>query len=212
VTESIIDLRGEMPSVRDQGQRDTCVSFALTCAHEHSRNAGASLSEQFLHWNARQIEAFPSGGTTIANAAKAISTSGQPPTDTWPYDPSTEQGDPPAACFIERFFADLTPLADGAVAAVRLELATGRPVVVGIPVWSALRKFELNSAGVVPLPATALPRASHAVAIVGHDDQRSALLVRNSWGTSWGQNGYAWLDDTILNHIKSFWTLRPLTT
>jgi C1A family cysteine protease len=39
----------------------------------------------------------------------------------------------------------------------------------------------------------------HANVAVGYDDtiniggQQGALLVRNSWGTGWGLQGYAWL-------------------
>jgi len=33
----------------------------------------------------------------------------------------------------------------------------------------------------------------HALVAVGYDDQKEALLVRNSWGEAWGSKGYAWL-------------------
>lgn len=34
---------------------------------------------------------------------------------------------------------------------------------------------------------------NHAVNIVGWDDDKGAWLIRNSWGTNWGENGYMWL-------------------
>ena len=33
----------------------------------------------------------------------------------------------------------------------------------------------------------------HMVLIVGWDDERSAWLVKNSWGTEWGDQGYGWI-------------------
>jgi C1A family cysteine protease len=35
----------------------------------------------------------------------------------------------------------------------------------------------------------------HAMVIIGYDDYKSggAFLVQNSWGTSWGENGYFWI-------------------
>jgi len=38
------------------------------------------------------------------------------------------------------------------------------------------------------------PTSNHAVMIVGWDDSKNAWLVRNSWDTTWGEKGYAWID------------------
>jgi TolA-binding protein len=35
---------------------------------------------------------------------------------------------------------------------------------------------------------------NHAVVLVGWDDSRNAWLLRNSWGTNWGEDGYMWID------------------
>ena len=34
----------------------------------------------------------------------------------------------------------------------------------------------------------------HSMVIAGYDDSRNAFLVMNSWGTSWGDKGFAWID------------------
>jgi C1A family cysteine protease len=33
----------------------------------------------------------------------------------------------------------------------------------------------------------------HCIGIVGYDDSKGAWLIRNSWGTGWGMEGYAWV-------------------
>jgi len=33
----------------------------------------------------------------------------------------------------------------------------------------------------------------HMIAIVGYDDSIGAWLIRNSWGTEWGMDGYCWV-------------------
>jgi cathepsin K len=37
------------------------------------------------------------------------------------------------------------------------------------------------------------PSSNHAVMIIGWDDAKQAWLMRNSWSTTWGDSGYAWI-------------------
>ena len=44
--------------------------------------------------------------------------------------------------------------------------------------------------------------ALHAVCLVGYDDSLHAFRIRNSWGTSWGDQGSIWIDyDELLSQI-----------
>jgi len=44
----------------------------------------------------------------------------------------------------------------------------------------------------------------HAMCIVGYDDSKEAFKVRNSWGASWGDNGYLWIGyETFLDYDGS---------
>lgn len=51
----------------------------------------------------------------------------------------------------------------------------------------------------------------HAVVGVGYDDAQRRFIVRNSWGTGWGLQGYFTMPyDYLANsHLSSdFWTVR----
>lgn len=52
------------------------------------------------------------------------------------------------------------------------------------------------------------PRINHAIVIVGWDDNKKAWLIRNSWGTGWGDQGYAWVKYNTNNiGYASIWSI-----
>lgn len=53
-----------------------------------------------------------------------------------------------------------------------------------------------QSAGPVPIP-------DHVIQIIGWDDDRQAWLIKNSWGTNWGEGGFGWIKYNT-NNIGSY--------
>jgi len=207
------DLRALLPPVRDQGQRGTCVAFAVTAAHEIARAAGAAvsedLSEEALFWGCKIIDGNWTSGTRFSSAAAAIGATGQPPEAVWPYSPRRAAGiryDPPTKPAHDWHKADLgqAPLD---LAKVREEIDAGRPVVLGLTVFDTL--FRPSPAGRIDAPtAGARKQGRHAVLAVGHDT--TALLIRNSWGTTWALGGYGWLsNDYAEQHVHEAWVIQP---
>ena len=89
-------------------------------------------------------------------------------------------------------------------------LAEGYPFVFGMSVYESFESAAVARTGVVPMPKKGERMVGgHAVMAVGYDQPKKRLLVRNSWGTDWGQKGYfvlpfAYLDD----RADDFWTIR----
>src|SRR5262249_19976869 len=62
------------------------------------------------------------------------------------------------------------------------------PLVVNL--FSETPAFKNYKGGVVRGPARP---TDHALLLVGWDDGRRAWKVKNSWGTDWGIEGFAWV-------------------
>lgn len=58
---------------------------------------------------------------------------------------------------------------------------------------AATPAFMLYQGGVFSEQGNKDNDVNHAVNIVGWDDDKGAWLIRNSWGTAWGENGYMWI-------------------
>lgn len=62
------------------------------------------------------------------------------------------------------------------------------PVVSGVVITPS---FSAYAGGV--FNDNSEDKIGHAVTIVGWDDAKNAWLVKNSWDTTWGEAGYAWI-------------------
>lgn len=220
VSPDVIDLRDVLPPAGDQGRRGTCVAFALTALHTAAiapNDGRLALSEEYLFWAAKKRDGYSGDGTTYLAAVRGLSEDGQCQAEHWPYDDATshdESGYSPSAVAT----ADAQcRTADGrnhavTVDLVRQALVAGSLVAIAIPVWPDFDAAEGSGVTSLPPNIKQLP-LEHAVAIAGHDRTQGAVLIRNSWGREWGDNGYAWFEDDILDAAKPLraWTLRTST-
>ena len=91
-------------------------------------------------------------------------------------------------------------------------LAEGFPFVFGFTVYESFESDAVAKTGVVNLPAQSESKVGgHAVLCVGYDDASKRFIVRNSWDTNWGQQGYFTMPyDYLTNQNLSddFWTIR----
>jgi C1A family cysteine protease len=138
---------------------------------------------------------------------------GAPPEQYWPYDGSPANSnthydvEPPAFCYAfganykaVKYFRLDSPGTSPAQVLINIKtyLSHGFPSMFGFPVYSEF-DFPLPG-GLVAYPSpTSHYRGGHAIVAAGYDDNlmigndRGALLVRNSWGPTWGNSGYGWM-------------------
>ena len=197
-----VDLRSQFGPVRDQGARPTCLAFAASDSHAGIRAGWDPLSCEFAFFHAqRRAGRAPTQGAVLAAMLEALKKDGQPVESSWPYlsavSTDSTQWEPPAAigpCFGRNGISSGSDLAD-----VRSMIALGRPVVM-LTMLSG--SFFQPVEGIVDPQPGELPEPSqrHAVVAVGCGsvDGKEAILIRNSWGSFWGIDGYAWLTDEFL--------------
>jgi C1A family cysteine protease len=91
-------------------------------------------------------------------------------------------------------------------------LAAGYPFVFGFSVYSSFESKAVAKTGKVPLPKRNESQlGGHAVMCVGFRDKDQVWIVRNSWGSGWGDKGYCYFPYQYLTDpslCSDLWTVR----
>jgi len=206
-----VDLRPKMPAVWDQGQLGSCTAFALTAAVAFLH--GFEGSQLWLYYKERALEhtTRQDAGAEIRDGIKVLASKGLPPEAAWPYDIAKFKKAPPAAATkaakqeLIGEYRRLTGPADYLDC-----LAGGDPFVIGISVFESFESDAVAKSGEVPMPKAGEQNlGGHAICVVGYRPD-GHFIVRNSWGTSWGQAGYFALPPAYLadaNLASDAWTI-----
>lgn len=190
--------RDEMPGVRNQGKLGTCVGHAAWAIKEWQERQqgdvpGGGLSPRYIYQMAKQLDGIPSTpGTYPRVAMKVLQDYGVCPETVLPYGELTTDVNLPRPPDSVTKAAE--PYRISVYAQVKGLDELKRAIVEQGPVLLAVAVTEsfVNIVDVIPRPGGKL-LGGHAVCAVGYDDASGAVLIMNSWGTSWGQGGFAWL-------------------
>lgn len=232
-----VDLRaGWSTDPYDQGQIGSCTANAIAGAFEfdviRQQLPDFMPSRLFIYYNERLMEGTvrSDAGAQIRDGVKSVAKVGVCTEPEWPYDdthPTTPDGPWPAnaragmkptpACYQHALANHVVSYQRVTRSLPQLKgcLAEGFPFVFGFTVYESFESDEVRAGGVVPMPSSGEQvLGGHAVLAVGYDDGTQRFLVRNSWGTEWGQHGhftmpYAYLTERNLS--SDFWTLRAVT-
>jgi C1A family cysteine protease len=189
-----VDLRPIMPPVYDQGQTSSCTANAIAGAMQFLTKSSVVPSRMFIYYNERLAmnETMEDSGASLDIGIPATKQYGACPESLWDFDVAhiTEKPTPEdyalgLQCTIDSFEHILT------FDQIKHSLSLGFPVIVGITAYQSFESEQTAKTGLmtIPLPTEAC-LGGHAVLVVGYDDVAQHLIVRNSWGNDWGQNGY----------------------
>jgi cathepsin L len=185
--------KGAVTGVKDQGQCGSCWSFSTTGSVEGCHFLGTgklvSLSEQNLVDCSQAEGNMGCDGGLMDDAFQYImDNKGIDTEDSYPY--TAEDG----TCHYSKkncgstvtAFTDVT---SGDESALQVAVSNA-PVSVAID--ASQPSFQFYSSGVYYEPNCSSQQLDHGVLAVGWGSQgnKDFWIVKNSWGTSWGMNGY----------------------
>jgi C1A family cysteine protease len=214
------DLRPWCSPIEDQGALGSCTAHAGAGVIEYyerkSFGRHIDTSRLFLYKVTRNLmKQKGDTGAYLRKTMGAMVLFGAPPEKYWPYTDDKEKFDqePPAFCYAfaqnyqtVKYFRHDPPgtKAEEILGKVKAHLSKSHPAMFGFTVYSSIEQAEKT--GRIPFPSSGDKiEGGHAVAAVGYDDQMKiknkfgkiettgALLIRNSWGKGWGEEGYGWL-------------------
>jgi C1A family cysteine protease len=176
-------------------------------------------SRLFIYYCERVMEGSvdQDAGAEIRDGIKAVATTGAPPETDWPYDISKFTDKPPQKAYDDAKQDLVTSYLSVPqdLDSLRGCLAEGYPIVFGFTVYESFEGDAVASTGVVPMPGVSEQvLGGHCVVAVGYDDDKQQFIVRNSWGTGWGDQGYCYMPYKYLsdqNLASDFWTIRSVS-
>ena len=205
------DLRPSMPPVYDQGQLGSCTGNAIAGAMEYEWDRQGLPdfvpSRLFVYYNERAIEGTVSSdaGAMIRDGIKVVNSEGVCPETLWPYDIGMFTVKPPRRCYVAAEKDKAVQYeAIQTLGGLKDAIASNLAVVFGFTVYEEFESAAVAQSGVLPLPARGeKPVGGHAVLAVGYSDAKNQVIVRNSWGASWGDHGYFYMPYQYMTGSKA---------
>lgn len=226
---SSIDLRGWCSPIEDQKDLGSCTANAGVGMHEYFERRAfgkhVDAARLFLYKVTRDLLGWKGDdGAFLRDTMKAMVLFGVPPEKYWPYVVSRFNDEPSSFCYsyaqnyqaVKYYRLDSPGTSPAkALAAIRKSLAAELACMFGFSVYSSMPPMG-DGKGEIPMPVPGdTLEGGHAILAVGYDDSKKigkskgALLIRNSWGTGWGDHGYGWLPYAYVEAglADDFWSM-----
>lgn len=180
------DLRGKISAIEDQGQCGSCWAFSLTATLRDalilSGFPATRLSQQYLVDCARN--SYGCQGGYFESANYFVSPKGSPSWTSYPYRGVNGacKTQPPVGSAVSWAYIGST---NPSVEEVQSAILKYGPVSVTV---GADNYFMSYQSGIYN--ACTNQAMNHMVNLVGWDNTQQYWIMRNSWGESWGEDGY----------------------
>ncbi len=205
-----VDLRPFLTPVEAQVGM-SCVANTCAGAYEYlaKRNLGdaADVSRLFIYFNARTqaSDEVNDGGTTMLDAIEGLKQYGACREDLWPNDEDAINAEPPEEAYDQgaQFKITQAEYVETNIELWKHTLADGYPIAFCLNTFDSFDDATANR-GRVPMPKAAEQEREehgwHAMLCVGYLEKDQLFIVRNSWGTDWGDKGYCYIPYKYVMH------------
>lgn len=194
-----VDLRPFFTPVKDQGAIGSCSAFSIVGIFEYilKRNSinETDLSESFVYYNVRKAnnKETEDTGSSLFEVITSITDKGVcherfcPYTETLDVSPSQEAYDDALNNKIIKALNVKNSLED-----LKSALSEGYPVAISLKIYDSFEPVE----GFISRPTSedmAGESGNHAMILCGYSEEEKIFIVRNSWGTRFGDRGYCYI-------------------
>ncbi|MDE6860258.1 MAG: C1 family peptidase [Duncaniella sp.] len=221
-----VDLRTFFSGIRNQKELGSCSSFSVVSMYESIMNRlnpdkpKADMSERYLFYHTNVLTGRPEGGSNFHEQLEALGKYGICTEALYPYEVDKILNKPSATATEDAsshrvLEARQIPLVsdgnkyDAIVENHRLltsALSEGYPVGFSLHLYE---DFGAGTDGYISRPSDISEDKDvgyHAMVLVGYSERDKCYIVRNSWGTDFGDNGYcyissAYIDDPEFNRF-----------
>ncbi len=228
---SSVDLSKEFTTIKDQGNVGSCTAFASIALLEYNHkkftqsNLNDIFSERFTYYTTRadiaQWDPKDDSGAYLRDTLKSLNRFGSCLESSFPYltngicnfsEKPSKNASEEALRYQALKYANITTgttLSSRQVALNTLKacLQKGIPFVGGFTCYSNL--YEGERGNILVPESKDIIIGGHAVCFVGYDDDKNVFKFKNSWGNSWGDDGYGYLPYYYLltGNLTDLWVI-----
>lgn len=187
------------PPVKNQGQESSCVAFAsaYVAASSLEYNFKGITNPRSPEYVYNQIEKKKcSEGVFVYRALNLIKNKGVCSWNEMPYtdvDCSTLPNATQKNAASTHKFTTWAVVDKTNINNVKTLLSLNLPIIIVVTVDTSLENLSSANNYIWKSPSGKISE-KHAVCVVGYDDAKQAFKVQNSWGKTWADKGFFWID------------------